>query len=343
MSDPSYQEHLGAVRAYLSASERDPQVRADVEEAFAERAGTLKPSATAAGPVRSFFVGVAANLLRQHRRQRALEERTVGALARIAPPPVEDPEAQLARKEEVEQVLSGLSQLPKAHRDALVLTAVEGLSMREAATHEGVPEATLRTRVFWARKNLESLLGRAAVAKRTRAAAVAVVVALLSGFSFAMYAAWQRWQRALPTRPLKMTPSVPAPAPTAPALPPQPAAPPPEAAPSPPSGRVVRPATPVARANKPSDTPIDLGLYDQALALQLQSRNDEAARAWSQFIAAAPPGPYRSEARYRRALAWARAGQWSKARPELEALIGESPGSGLATDAARLLSESPAR
>lgn len=85
---------------------------------------------------------------------------------------------------------------------------------------------------------------------------------------------------------------------------------------------------------------LDLVAYARALDLQLAKRDLEAAEAWSAFLKAAPHGEYRREARFRRALAWARSGQWRLARPELDSLSTSSD-LGLAREARELLMEVP--
>ena len=326
-NDPGYLQHMSAVRAFLSTQERDPAARDDIEAEVAEAARSLAPRVSHPSKLRAFLVGVAANLLRRHRRERSREQRRLDAYALEVNGRTEDAETLLARKQEISEVLGGISTLPKAQRDALLLTAVEGLSVREGAEHEGVPEATFRTRVFWARKNLEAMLGRATPSKRTRAAAVLVLV-LVSTIVFGAIAVL-RAQRSPPRPAPSPATRDRAPAPTLFPVLEEPLWPT-TSSPQQPS-----PAKPGPKLK------LDLGAYSRALDLQLAERNAEAAAAWTVFLRTAPPGGHRNEARFRRALAWARSGQWSLARPELEALRGSNGDLGLAREAAQLLQEMP--
>ena len=56
------------------------------------------------------------------------------------------------------QIVAALDQLPLAQRVAFVLCDVQELTSGEAAALAGVPEATIRTRLFHARRRLRELL-----------------------------------------------------------------------------------------------------------------------------------------------------------------------------------------
>ncbi|TNF31787.1 MAG: sigma-70 family RNA polymerase sigma factor [Deltaproteobacteria bacterium] len=85
--------------------------------------------------------------LRRDRRDRAVTP------ADLAPAPT--PEAAVAQRE---LVLSGLAALPEAHRDALVLKEVAGLTYREIARVQDVPEGTAKSRLHHAIRSLRALL-----------------------------------------------------------------------------------------------------------------------------------------------------------------------------------------
>jgi len=54
---------------------------------------------------------------------------------------------------------AGLIQLPDGHRATLLLVAVQGLSVEEAASVLGIPVGTVKSRLHHARKRLRELLG----------------------------------------------------------------------------------------------------------------------------------------------------------------------------------------
>ena len=99
-----------------------------------------------------------------HRCQRHLRAATRRrrAMARLA----EETERQgrflpeeVRQRELARRLSAALDTLPLPQRAAFVLCEVEGLSSEEAAQVQEVPAATVRSRVFHARKKLSELLG----------------------------------------------------------------------------------------------------------------------------------------------------------------------------------------
>lgn len=121
--------------------------------------------ALADGKVEPWLYGIAANVLRNQRRSL---RRYRGALARM---PALEPERDFAddvveRVESLErmrELLVIVGRLPKGEQDALTLCDWQGLSAREAADALRVPEATVRTRLFRARRRLRELSSIGAV------------------------------------------------------------------------------------------------------------------------------------------------------------------------------------
>jgi RNA polymerase sigma-70 factor, ECF subfamily len=68
------------------------------------------------------------------------------------------PEALLIRKEEEEQFMELLNQLPIAHRSALLLHFVEDFSLEEIATITGAQVGTVKSRIHYAKKALRRLI-----------------------------------------------------------------------------------------------------------------------------------------------------------------------------------------
>lgn len=77
---------------------------------------------------------------------------------------VADPDADLSRTHGdphlAVEVRDVLDRLDPDLREAVVLVGMIGLSYREAAETIGVPEGTVKSRVFRARQNLHEMLGR---------------------------------------------------------------------------------------------------------------------------------------------------------------------------------------
>jgi RNA polymerase sigma-70 factor (ECF subfamily) len=71
---------------------------------------------------------------------------------------VGDPEHDVRRRELARLLTRALDELPIDQRVAFVLCEVEERTSREVAEIVGVPEATVRTRLFHAKKRLRVLL-----------------------------------------------------------------------------------------------------------------------------------------------------------------------------------------
>jgi RNA polymerase sigma-70 factor (ECF subfamily) len=106
-----------------------------------------------------FLLGITVKRARRHqraaaRRRRALER--LGDETRQAPP---DPEHDTYRRELGLRLATVLDRLPLIQRVAVVLCDVEEMTSAEAGALAGVPEATIRTRLFHARRRLRDWLG----------------------------------------------------------------------------------------------------------------------------------------------------------------------------------------
>ncbi|HEX3906132.1 MAG TPA: RNA polymerase sigma factor [Polyangia bacterium] len=106
----------------------------------------------------TFLLGIAVKRVRRHRRAaqrrlRALER--MRALDRRGPV---DPEQDTYRRELGARLAAALDELPLPQRVAFVLCEVEELTSVQAALVARAPEATIRTRLFHARRRLRDLL-----------------------------------------------------------------------------------------------------------------------------------------------------------------------------------------
>ena len=82
--------------------------------------------------------------------------------------PSATPEELFERMESADRILKALDDLNPGLRAALVLTDVEGFSQREAAQMLEVPEGTVASRVFRARRDLRDALSEGTHALRSR-------------------------------------------------------------------------------------------------------------------------------------------------------------------------------
>jgi RNA polymerase sigma-70 factor, ECF subfamily len=108
--------------------------------------------------LRTFLVSIAVNRARHHLRG-ALRRRAVHGRFEAEPPPSSpNPEKDVRRGQLAVLITRALDALPLDQRIAIVLCEVEGRSSVEAGQIVGVPEGTIRTRVFHAKRKLREAL-----------------------------------------------------------------------------------------------------------------------------------------------------------------------------------------
>jgi RNA polymerase sigma-70 factor (ECF subfamily) len=108
--------------------------------------------------LRTYLMSVVVNHVRHRRRATA---RRIGALERFHGEPrdrVSDAEEVSERRRLATRMQALLEALPIDQRVAVVLCVVEERTSVEAAEIVGVPEATIRTRVFHARRKMREML-----------------------------------------------------------------------------------------------------------------------------------------------------------------------------------------
>jgi RNA polymerase sigma-70 factor (ECF subfamily) len=113
--------------------------------------------------LRTFLIAVAINHARHHVRAAARRRRTIESFADQPKANVPDPESTARRRELARALNRALDALPMDQRVAFVLCEVEERTSKEAATIVGAPEATVRTRLFHAKKKLRASLEREGV------------------------------------------------------------------------------------------------------------------------------------------------------------------------------------
>jgi RNA polymerase sigma-70 factor (ECF subfamily) len=153
-----YREHQHALRAFAQRLVGQREEAEDlVQEVFVALPEVLRRYR---GEVRlsSFLMGVAANRCRNHVRAAARRRDVMARVAREPEETLEAPDEQLVRRDRAERLSRALDRLPLKLRLAFVLVAVEQRSHAEASSILGIPEATVRTRVFHARRQLASWL-----------------------------------------------------------------------------------------------------------------------------------------------------------------------------------------
>ena len=150
-----YRSHHAALRSFARRITGDELAAEDLVHDVFVQLPQLARRFRGDSQLGTFLIGVAASLSRRHvrasmRRRRALQrlarERALGGSAHRAGEP------------DRAALYAALDTLALPQRTAFVLCEVEERSAKEVATLLGVPEATVRTRCFHARKKLRMLL-----------------------------------------------------------------------------------------------------------------------------------------------------------------------------------------
>jgi RNA polymerase sigma-70 factor, ECF subfamily len=90
----------------------------------------------------------------RRRTEEELDDETADAIEDLA----DDPEVALAKKDKGAVLRQCLDRLSSEHREIIDLVYYHEKSVEEAAAIVGIPEATVKTRMFYARKKLGELL-----------------------------------------------------------------------------------------------------------------------------------------------------------------------------------------
>jgi RNA polymerase sigma-70 factor (ECF subfamily) len=111
----------------------------------------------------TFLVSIAVNHARHHLRAAARRRAAAERFAREPTAASSDPEQHAARASLARALNRALDTLPHDQRVVFVLCDVEERTAGEVSTIVGAPEATVRTRLFHARRKLRAELERQGV------------------------------------------------------------------------------------------------------------------------------------------------------------------------------------
>jgi RNA polymerase sigma-70 factor (ECF subfamily) len=156
--DAAYRAHHQMLRAFAQRLVGEPSAAEDlVHDAFLALPKAMR-NYRGESSLRTFLLGIAAQLSRRHirsaSRRRAMLERLRFASTESASLGQDD--AQRATR--ARALSCALDTLPTAIRTTFVLHEVEQRTAGEVALILAIPEATVRTRCFHARKKLRELL-----------------------------------------------------------------------------------------------------------------------------------------------------------------------------------------
>lgn len=151
----------GAARRYAGSHEDAADV---VQDAFVKiyqgLAGLEQPAAFFSW-ARRIVINTALDHIRRRRRSAAVEVDIAGdAREREVEDQGERPDHGIERREFFAELESALGELPPRQREVVLLHDVEGFSGEEIAEILGIPRATVRSNLFYAREKLRRSLAR---------------------------------------------------------------------------------------------------------------------------------------------------------------------------------------
>lgn len=157
-----YDEHHSAVYKFACRMLGEESAWDVVQETFLTLPKALRRW-NGQGALRTYIIGIAVNHARHHVRSAARRRRAMDQLSLEPEAGSDSPERAAEQQRLSELLLHALDQLSYDHRSVFVLCEVEDRNSREVAEILGVPEGTVRTRLFHARQKLRTALEKAGV------------------------------------------------------------------------------------------------------------------------------------------------------------------------------------
>ncbi|AUX33753.1 MULTISPECIES: RNA polymerase sigma factor [Sorangium] len=155
----AYDKHYAAVRGFARRLTGDDAAAEDLAHDVFVSLPQAAQRFRGGSSLKTFLIAIAVNHSRHHLRAAA---RRRAAMERLALEPDEgdapSPEREAGRAALAQALSRALDALPDAQRATFVLCEVEERSAREVSEILGVPEATVRTRLFHAKQKLRTLL-----------------------------------------------------------------------------------------------------------------------------------------------------------------------------------------
>jgi RNA polymerase sigma-70 factor (ECF subfamily) len=158
--------HRPRVFRFLLASVRNRETAENLTQDCFTRAYVARAQFRGASSIGTWFMQIAANLLRDHESNNRLKfwrrtlrpDADVGDLGHAIPDGQRSPEELAATREQVRAVWSVAESLPARQRTVLLLRFVEDMDLLEIAEVTGMKEGTVKTHLFRALQSVRSRL-----------------------------------------------------------------------------------------------------------------------------------------------------------------------------------------
>ena len=146
-ADQLLAEHTPALRNFLGARCRDPELAAELLQEVAARLVTATPRLTLNGNARGYLFRIAANVWHDYLRRELVRRRTAAALESAEPALAAAADARLLERELRAAVRDAVNALPPAQREVVELRQQVSLTFQEIADRLGRPLGTVLTQM----------------------------------------------------------------------------------------------------------------------------------------------------------------------------------------------------
>jgi RNA polymerase sigma-70 factor (ECF subfamily) len=140
-------EHTPALRNFLGARCRDPDLTAELLQEVAARLVTAAPRLSLNGNARGYLFRIAANVWRDYLRRELVRRRAAVTLEAHGPALADAADAPLLEQELRVAVRRAIAELPPAQRDVVALRQLEGITFQQIANRLGRPLGTVLTQM----------------------------------------------------------------------------------------------------------------------------------------------------------------------------------------------------
>ena len=164
--DELVRQYRPRVFRFVLASLRNRETAENLTQDCFVRAYQARDQFRGASSIGTWFLQIAANLVRTHESSSRLKfwrrnlhpDADVADLGRPIPDGQQSPEAQAAMREQVQAIWSAASGLPARQRTVFLLRFVEDLDLLEIAEVTGMKEGTVKTHLFRALQTVRARL-----------------------------------------------------------------------------------------------------------------------------------------------------------------------------------------
>ena len=158
--------HRPRIFRFLLASLRNRETAENLTQDCFIRAYQARGQFRGASSIGTWFMQIAANLLRDHQSNSRLKfwrrtlhsDADVAELGRLIPDRQQSPEAQALIREQVEAIWSAAADLPPRQRTVFLLRFVEDMDLLEIAEVTGMKEGTVKAHLFRALQSVRARL-----------------------------------------------------------------------------------------------------------------------------------------------------------------------------------------